>query len=69
LPQFLTTAEAIVNACGADLIYIDNNEELHISENFNLERYRDFMFKYLTSFKSENRLSKDILINFLNTND
>lgn len=69
LPQFLTTAEAIVNACGADLIYIDNNEKIHISENINPEKYRDFMFKYLTSFKSENKLSKDILINFLNTND
>lgn len=65
LPQFFLTAQAIAVASGATIISVDNNEEITIPEQVDIAKYEDFKYKYLTSKKSENLLSKDIFLNFL----
>jgi hypothetical protein len=64
LPQFLVVAQSLVNACGATLIEMDNEDEIHITE-IDSGKYSEFKYKYLTSKESENKLSKDIFISFL----
>lgn len=65
LPQFMLEAKAIVNACGATLMMMDTAEEINIPEKIDSFLYNDFKYKYLTSAKSEDKLSKDIFLQFL----
>jgi hypothetical protein len=65
LPYFLVIAKSIVHACGATLIAMDNEDDMHIPEEIDLAKYNDFKYKYLTSKESENQLSADIVINYL----
>lgn len=69
LPPFLVVAKSIVNACDVTLIAIDKENEIHIAEKINSEKYSDFKYKYLTSIESENHLSKDVFLNFLKSDD
>ncbi|MBP4137793.1 hypothetical protein [Flavobacterium geliluteum] len=67
LPQFLVVAQSLANSCGAAIIAMDSAEKIHIPELINLNKYNDFKYKYLTSKKNEDQLSKDIFIHFLKT--
>jgi hypothetical protein len=65
LPQFHVVAKSLVKTCDFTLLAIDKQENFSIPDGINLAFYDDFKYKYLTSFKSEEQLSKDIFINFL----
>lgn len=67
LPQFLVVAQSLANSCGSAIIAMDAAEKIHIPELINLNKYNDFKYKYLTSKKNEDQLSKDIFIHFLKT--
>lgn len=69
LPHFLVVAKSIEQACGATIIAIDKENDIRIPDHIDIEKYADFKYKYLTSRKSENQLSKDIFVNFLKNND
>jgi len=65
LPQFIITAHAIINACGASIINIDNQDKIEIPAKIDINKYNDYKYKYLTSIKSENQLSINVFIDFI----
>ena len=69
LPHFNSVAQSIVWACDATIFNMDSEELIDLSKQVDLQKYDDFKFKYLTSNKTKNLMSKDIFINFIKNNN